>query len=168
MDFLPTRTLTVLVCILLAASSAIAAPSVGEAAPDFALRSVDGVNLRLSEYRPQVVVLNFWASWCGKCKSASPVLNSLFEQQRINGLQVLAIDVDGEPGKAKDFALSTGITFPVMLDRDTSSVSRLYDLGSVPMTVVIDREGTVRYVHKRFNSESGKKIAAEVAELLAE
>ena len=60
--------------------------SVGERAPDFALRALDGKNLRLSEYRSEVVVLTFWASWCNKCRDAMPILDSLFEQYQNAGL----------------------------------------------------------------------------------
>lgn len=142
--------------------------AIGERAPDFSLRSMAGNNLRLSEYRSEVVVLNFWATWCGKCSDAMPVLNTLYEQHQDEGLQVLAVGVDGATHKAIEFANATGVSFPVLTDNEAKSVSRMYELGSMPLTLVIDREGNVRHIHKGFKKDSGAKIATEVAELLAE
>jgi peroxiredoxin len=142
--------------------------TIGEQAPDFSLRSLDGGNLRLSEYRSEVVVLNFWATWCGKCSDAMPILNSLYQQYQGDGLQVFAVGVDGDSHKALEFAESAGVSFPMLTDNENKTVSRIYDLGSMPLTLVIDREGNVRHVHKGFKKGSGAQIAAEVAELLAE
>ena len=142
--------------------------AIGERAPDFSLRSLAGKNLRLSEYRSEVVVVNFWATWCGKCSDAMPVLNTLYEQHQDEGLQILAVGVDGETHKAIEFADAAGVSFPVLTDNEAKSVSRMYELGSMPLTLVIDREGNVRHIHKGFKKDSGARIATEVAELLAE
>jgi len=154
---------------LLSLNAVSASPvSIGERAPDFALSTLAGENLRLSEYRSEVVVLNFWASWCNKCRDAMPTLNSLFTQYQNAGLQILAVGVDGDSQKAHQFVAAAGVSFPVLADTEKGTASRMYDLGSMPMTVLIDREGNVRHIHKGFNKDSSAKIAAEVAELLAE
>lgn len=168
MEKLSAKVLILLVFLVPLTGGIAANPELGEPAPDFALRSRDGVNLRLSEFRTQVVVLNFWAPWCGECRSASNALNRIHEEYKAGGLAVLGIAVDGEPEEIAGFVAGNDMGFPVLLDADGSSVSRLYSLGSVPLTVVIDRLGKLRYLHKGYNSDTAADIEAEVVELLAE
>ncbi len=145
----------------------IAADLIGEQAPDFALRSTSGKNFRLSEFRSEVVVLTFWSDWCGKCRSALPILDSVYNQYKFDGLQMLAVDVDGDLAAAGEFATENGIVYPVLADSD-QSVSRAYDLKQMPLSVVLDREGRVRYVHAGLGKSDGQILATQVAELLAE
>ena len=168
MEKIPKQFLTSFVCLLFLSAVGASPVSVGDRAPDFALRSLEGSNLRLSEYRSEVVVLNFWATWCGKCRDALPVLNALYQQYQSEGLQVFAVGVDGKSQKAIEFAADARVSFPVMTDNENKTVSRMYDLGSMPLTLIIDREGNVRHIHEGFKKNSGAKIAAEVATLLAE
>ena len=168
MEKLSAKLLILLVFLVPMTGSKAANPELGEPAPDFALRSRDGANLRLSEFRTQVVVLNFWAPWCGECRSASAALNRIHEEYQAGGLAMLGIAVDGEPDEIAGFVAASGMGFPVLLDADESSVSRMYSLGSVPLTVVIDRFGKLRYLHKGYNSDTAADIEAEVVELLAE
>jgi peroxiredoxin len=151
----------------LSAAPVCADELLGQPAPDFALRSINGDNLRLSEYRSEVVVLTFWSDWCGKCRSALPVLDSLHRRYEAEGLRMLAVDVDGDLGKAKAFAAENDVNFPVLADIG-QDVSRRYELNQMPLSVVLDREGNVRYVHKGFSSDEGELLAAEVTELLKE
>jgi peroxiredoxin len=160
--------LSALLCLLFLTAGSAASVPVGERAPDFALRALSGENLRLSEYRSEVVVLNFWASWCNRCSDAMPMLNSLFDQHQDDGLQVLAVGVDGQSHKALEFVNAAAVAFPMLLDNEQATVSRMYELGTMPLTVIIDREGNVRHVHTGFKKDSGTIIAAQVAQLLAE
>ena len=138
---------------------------VGKPAPDFALKSVAGPNLRLSEYRSDVVVLNFWSNWCGKCINAVNALEELNRQHRSSGLRVFTIDVDGRNGAQLAKEVDPG--YPVLLDIK-SRVSKAYDLSRLPITVVIDREGTVRFVQKGFKGTAEQQLQAEVLALLDE
>ena len=70
-------------------------------APDFVLKSLDGENLRLSEYRGQIVVMNFWASWCGRCRDQLPSLENLHERYGDSGMQILSVNLDGDIEKAR-------------------------------------------------------------------
>ncbi len=140
---------------------------IGQPAPDFALRSIDSGNLRLSEFRSEVVVLTFWSDWCGKCRSALPVLKSLHAQYEDAGLQMLAVDIDGDVAKAREFAIQNGIEYPVLADTK-QAVSRAYDLNKMPLSVVVDREGNIRFIHAGFSDDDGQLLAAEVADLLTE
>jgi peroxiredoxin len=159
--------LTILAGLLLVVNVASSASFIGEPAPDFALPSLKEGNLRLSEYRSQVVVLVFWTSWCARCSQAMPLYKSLYRQHQAAGLRVLAVAIDGETDVAEKLVKDFGIEFPVLLDRD-HQVSRMYDLGKMPMTVVIDREGEVVFIDSGFRGDSVKRIAAEVSGLMEE
>lgn len=162
-----TQVLAFLASMVFLNGTVLSAVDVGARAPDFVLRSLDGKNLRLSEFRSEVVVLNFWSSWCGKCRQAIPSLDDLYQQHRDTGLNVLAVGVEGLVDKSSEFVAELDIHFPILLDKH-QQVSRLYDLKRLPLTLVIDRAGNVRYVHKGFTADSGAQIASEVAKLLAE
>ena len=117
-------------------------------APDFALATPEGDSLRLSELRGQVVVLNFWATWCAPCLEEIPELVRLHEGVR--NLTVVGISLDTAPAVAvADFAARLGITYPVLLDSpsrlDTRPVAGLFEgVWALPTTVVIDTHGRVR------------------------
>lgn len=136
-------------------------------APDFALRSLDRGNQRLSEYRGDVVVLGFWASWCGDCRRRLPELNDLYEQHRGEGLVMLGINLDRDPERARDFARVLDLDFPVLLDAD-GDVGRLYDVADVPQIVVIDRDGAVRHVYDRRDQVAADSWRSDVVALLGE
>ena len=125
-----------LACV--AASAVTVQPS--GIAPDFTLRSMDGPNLRLAEQRGQVVMVNFWATWCGPCRQEMPHLNKLYDKYRDSGFVLLGVNIDDNAGKATDLANKLGLKFPVLLDTD-KTVSRLYDMGTMPATVAC-RSGT--------------------------
>jgi peroxiredoxin len=162
-----SKVVAVLACTAILSGTAFSSIDVGVSAPDFALRTLDGKNLRLSEYRSEVVVLNFWSSWCRKCRQVMPVLDQLYKQHHEDGLNVFAIGVEGLFNKSSEMAGELEIEFPILIDA-RQQVSRMYDLDQLPLTLVIDRAGNVRYAHKGFGGDSGAEIAAEIAELLAE
>lgn len=120
-------------------------------APDFTLKALNGPNLRLNEQRGQVVMLNFWATWCAPCKQEMPHLNRLHDKYRDTGFVLLGINVDDDPAKAAADAAKLGIKFPVLLD-GAKTVSKLYGLDAMPTTVVIDRDGQVRHVHQGYRN----------------
>ena len=135
----------------LATFASLAVPAVAPAnpAPDFTLRSMNGPNLRLQEQRGQVVLVNFWATWCGPCRQEIPHLNTLYDKYRASGFVLLGVNIDDNPKVAADLATKLGVKFPVLLDTD-KTVSKLYDMSAMPATVVIDRGGKVRYIHRGY------------------
>lgn len=165
----------ILLKLLLSAASgalvsiAIAGPlSQGSPAPDFALRSLDEKNLRLSEYRSEVVILNFWAPWCGKCGEALRSLDALYADYREAGLQVLSVAVEGHPEDVREHLSDIAVSFPVVTDDEYNSVSRMYDLGKLPLTLLIDREGNLRYRHADLKRETKQQIVGQLEVLLSE
>jgi peroxiredoxin len=140
-------------------------PAPGAVAPDFTLRSSTGKNLKLSEYRGQVVMLNFWATWCGPCRQELPRLDRLSEQYRRAGFVLLGVNVDDNPRNAQDLMAQLGVRFPVLFDA-AKQVSGRYDIDAMPSTVLIDRGGVVRYVHRGYQSGVEKEYDGKIRELL--
>jgi peroxiredoxin len=159
-----------LICALLSAAPARATVTPQTLAPDFTLRLAPGSgggNLRLQEQRGQVVLLNFWASWCGPCKQELPHLNRLFEKYGPAGFVLLGVNIDDDPRSAQAVATRLGLKFPLLLDVD-KNVSRLYDMGSMPATVLIDRDGRVRFLHKGYREGMEADYERQIRELVKE
>ena len=136
-------------------------------APDFTLRSLDGPNLRLQEQRGKVVLLNFWATWCGPCREEMPQLNKLYEKYRPSGFTLLGVNVDEDSRNAAGIATQLGVKFPVLLDSD-KRVSKLYELSAMPSTVVIDRDGRVRFMNRGYKSGTELEYDQQIRALLKE
>ena len=136
-------------------------------APDFTLKSLTGSNLRLEEYRGQVVLINFWASWCGPCRQEMPILDRLHQRYEDTGFAVLGVNVEGKVAPAKEIVDKTNVTFPVLID-EGQAVSELYDLEAMPSTVVVDRDGVVRYVHRGYKPGDEAKYVEVVKKLIRE
>lgn len=134
-------------------------------APDFTLRTTAGSNLRLLEQRGQVVMVNFWATWCGPCKIEMPHLVRLYDKYRASGFQLLGVNIDDDPRNAASSAAKLGITFPVLLDGD-KRVAKLYDLSTMPTTLLIDRDGKLRHVHRGYRDGYELTYDQQVRELL--
>jgi peroxiredoxin len=167
-----TRTLSLLrlafaATLAISGGAAIAAITPSAGAPDFTLPSLDGPNLRLHEQRGQVVMINFWATWCGPCRVEMPHLSKLYEKYRSSGFTILAVNIDEDPHKAAQLARQLGMRFPVLLDTQ-KKVSRLYDLGTMPSTVLVDRDGRVRYLHRGYRDGYEDLYDKQIRELLRE
>jgi Redoxin len=133
--------------LIWAGATALAATGMpGAAAPDFALRTVDGRNLRRQEM---------------------PHLNRLYEKYRASGFVLLGVNVDEDTRAAAGVASKLGVTFPVLPDSD-KAVSRLYDLRAMPSTVLIDRDGRVRYLHRGYLAGYEDTYDKQIRELLKE
>ncbi len=143
------------------------AASVSEEAPDFALKSIAGPNLRLSEYRSEVVVLAFWASWCGECRTQLQDFREVYESYRNAGFELLSVSLDPEIDRASGTAEDLGLNFPVLHDPD-GRVSRLYEVEDLPLLVFIDREGTVRESTEGFSRSQHDSNLSTIRTLLRE
>jgi peroxiredoxin len=141
-------------------------PTVVEA-PDFALRTLENRNLRLSEFRGEVVLINFWASWCGACRQAMPSLNDMYGKYHRAGLIMLSVNVSDDLHRAAGMAKSLKIPFPVLLDEDRE-VSKSFRIEQMPTTLLIDRAGIVRHRYVGYNINDEQKTLAGVRELLNE
>ena len=163
------RAARLLVGFALAGAAGWAVPAVAPStlAPDFTLRSMNGPNLRLQEQRGQVVLVNFWATWCGPCRQEIPHLNKLYDKYRASGFVLLGVNIDDDPKVAAELAAKLGVKFPVLLDTD-KKVSRQYDISAMPATVVIDRDGKVRHIHRGYRDGYELTYDQQVRGLLKE
>ena len=152
---------------IFAATSLASSDLTGQPAPDFALKSSSGENLRLSEHRGDVVMVNFWATWCGPCRQEMPLLNELYSRYERVGFSLLGVNIDDNSGKAMNMVAELGVSFPVLFD-SRKEVSKLYEVDAMPVTVLIDREGTVRYVHHGYKPGYEDKYLDQIRSLLRE
>jgi peroxiredoxin len=159
--------LMALACSVLAATSLAASGLTGQPAPDFALKSSSGENLRLSEHRGDVVMVNFWATWCGPCRQEMPLLDELYTRYQRVGFSLLGVNIDDDSRKAMNMISELGVSFPVLFDA-RKEVSKLYEVDAMPVTVIIDREGNVRHVHHGYKPGYEEKYLDEIRSLLRE
>lgn len=166
-----SKTLALLATLLATLSPCGAAEKpyglLGRAAPDFALRSTAGVNVRLSEYRGDVVVVLFWGSRCGICADQLAALDRMQATYASAGLVTLAVDVDDNQAAALDFLKGRAPAFPQLMD-PAKSVARTYSVDSLPMLLLIDRSGAVRHVHRDYHAGAEAGYLGQIKSLLDE
>ena len=153
--------------VIFTASSLASSGLAGQDAPDFVLKSASGANLRLSEHRGNVVMINFWATWCGPCRQEMPLLNDLYARYERVGFSLLGVNIDDDSRRALEMAEDLGVSFPVLFD-ERKEVSRLYQVEAMPVTVLVDREGKVRHVHLGYKPGYEEKYLAQIRSLLRE
>ena len=161
------RRLPLLLALVLVPLTCVPAASqlLRQSAPDFVLRSVAGENVRLSEHLGEVIIINFWASWCGPCRQEMPLLDELYGRYQRAGLTLLSVNLDDDKERAIEMAKTLAVSYPVLLD-DRKEVSRSYQVGSMPSTVLIDREGVIRYVSEGFKPGYERRYIEQLRELL--
>ncbi len=153
-------------CCLPLAGPGVAGDAAGpEAAADFALKSLAGKNFRLSEFRGEIVVLSFWASWCGRCREQLPILERLQAHYAGRPLRVLSVSLDRRADEAR--ATAAGLDIPVLLDSDRELVRR-YDPKRLPQTVLVDPAGRVRGVFEGYRDGDMANYQTAIDQLFAE
>ena len=156
-----------LVACCASAAAATGYGLLGGAAPDFALRAFAGPNVRLSEGRGDVVVLTFWGSSCGPCRNTLAMLDRSYGTYRTAGLDMYGISVDDDADHARRFAADSRVQFALLSDPE-KAVARLYQVDNLPMTILIDRRGGVRYVHRDPGTGDEALYLSQLRELLNE
>jgi peroxiredoxin len=136
---------------------------VGNQAPDFSLTDLDGNTVSLTDFRGQGVLLNFWASWCGPCRTEMPYLQEIHEQWSYLGIAVLAVNLEESQTTVNNFVTDNNLTFPVLLDTQ-AEVAKMYSISAIPTTVFIDKDGiiTERKVGSFPNRESIEPSLGEI------
>ncbi len=135
------------------AASGESSDLIGKPASDFELKSLDGKLVKLSAMRGRVVVLDFWASWCGPCRKSLPVIQRVADDFSNEPFAFYAINVDEEPNVVQGSAIVLGIANNCLLDPN-GTISKAYGANAIPYTVVIDKEGIVRRVFVGANDEA--------------
>jgi peroxiredoxin len=119
------------------------------AAPAFTLQSTDGQSVSLAQFKGDVVMINFWASWCGPCRQEMPLLDSIYKQYKDMGFMLLGVNVEPHASNANAWLKKTPVSYPILYDPN-SRVSQLYQVQAMPTTVIVDRKGIVRFVHNGY------------------
>jgi cytochrome c biogenesis protein CcmG, thiol:disulfide interchange protein DsbE len=138
-------------------------PEQGKPAPSFTSPALSGGEVTLADHVGEVVIVNFWATWCPPCKAEMPGINAFYERHQDEGLVVLAVNAKESESLVRPFIEASGFSFPVLLD-PAGSVVNQYQIRSFPTTIVIDRDGVVRHIQVGMISE--EELEAAVAPLL--
>jgi len=109
---------------------------------DFTLPLLDGGNATLSSYRGEVVILNFWATWCPPCREEMPSMENLYQRFKDDGLEILAVDIGESAGTVRQFVQNFGYTFPILMDTN-NRVASIYGIQAIPTSLILDREGRI-------------------------
>jgi peroxiredoxin len=148
-------------------AATLQAASTPSPAPDFTLKSRTGENIKLSELRGQVVMINFWASWCGPCRQEMPILDQLYQRYQPMGFTLLGVNVEEDSTAADKILKEIPVTFPVLYD-NKNKVSKSYQVQAMPSTFLIDRDGKLRYLHKGYKPGTEEEYQQQVRELIRE
>ncbi len=140
---------------------------IGYPLPVLSGKALHGANLRTSEYAGEVVLLAFWASWCGRCDVQLAQVQELHTTYRGAGLAVVGVNLDDSMADAREFAAGAGVGFPVMHDI-TKRISRRFALLDLPTLVLVDRGGIVRQVYGRLDRKGRKALVEDIRQLLDE
>ena len=149
----------------LAVSSMVGASSA--LAPSFSLPSRSGDIVSLDKLRGKVVMLNFWASWCGPCRHEMPLLDQMHKRYSSLGFTMIGVNVESNTADAEKWLQQTPVSFPVLFDKE-NKVSKLYDVNAMPSTVFIDRKGNVRALHRGYKPGDESEYLNEIRALLKE
>lgn len=160
------KTLSTLIAAAVVTFPALAGELSG-VAPDFTLQSRSGGQVSLSELRGNVVMINFWATWCGPCREEMPHLEALHQRYSNLGFTLLGVNVEEDSRLSDRFLAETPVSFDILFDPE-NGVSELYDVIAMPSTVLVDREGNMRYIHHGYKAGYENEYQSQVRSLLRE
>jgi len=152
--------------LVLLAGTAFAADA-GGPAPSFTLAALSGQQAALSQYKGQVVMVNFWATWCGPCQQEMPLLDQMYKKYKPAGFTLIGVNVDKEAPAVKDLMARKPVSFPVLLD-PANQVSKAYHVDEMPSSVLIDRKGEIRYIHRGYRPGDENEYQDRIRQLIRE
>ena len=135
--------------------------------PQVELEDLDGEEVKLSDHRGEVVIVDLWATWCEPCRASMPFYQRLYEEHRDRGLRILAISVDENQSAVEAFRRRHGLGFSILLDEDHRTAEE-FRPPTMPTAYLVDRDGVVRYRHSGFGDGDREEIERRVLELLGE
>jgi thiol-disulfide isomerase/thioredoxin len=156
---------TLLLVALIGAPALAGVPS--GPAPQFQLQSMAGQPVALSQFKGQVVMINFWASWCGPCRQEMPVLEKLYDKYKPMGFTMVGVNVEPDSKLAVNWLKETPVTFPILFDTK-SEVSKLYQVAGMPSTVIVDRKGNLRWLHRGYKPGDENDYLNQIRALVRE
>jgi peroxiredoxin len=147
-------------------AAASAADSSGPA-PAFTLTDLAGQQEALSQFKGQVVMVNFWATWCGPCQQEMPILDQMYKKYKPAGFTLIGVNVDKEAPPVKALLDRKPVSFPVLLD-PANQVSKAYNVNEMPSTVIVDRKGQIRYIHRGYHPGDENEYQDRIRQLIRE
>lgn len=136
-------------------------------APAFSLPARSGGTVSLADLKGQVVMINFWASWCGPCRQEMPLLDQMHKKYESLGFKLLGVNVESDTKDAELMLAKVPVTFPILFDRE-NKVSQMYSVNAMPSTVFVDRKGNVRYLHRGYKAGDESEYLNQIRALLKE
>jgi thiol-disulfide isomerase/thioredoxin len=133
----------------------------------FALSNLAGQSDALSQYKGQVVMVNFWATWCGPCQQEMPLLDQMYKKYKPAGFTLIGVNVDKEAPAVKELLARKPVSFPVLLD-PANQVSKAYHVDEMPSSVIIDRKGQIRYIHRGYKPGDENEYQDRIRQLIRE
>ena len=155
------------VAALVALAWPAAASDATQPAPAFTLASRAGGEVSLADLKGQVVMINFWASWCGPCRQEFPALDQIYAKYKPMGFTLVAINVESEKSDAEKFLSRTPASFPILFDPD-NKVSSQYGVSAMPTTILVDRQGRVRWLHRAYKPGDEAEYIEQIRAALRE
>lgn len=118
--------------------------AIGNPAPDFTLKNLEGEEVRLSDLRGKGVFINFWATWCAPCKREMPLMEEQYQLVKDEGIEILAVNIAESQLAVSRFSERLGVTFPILLDSNPDRVvTQRYGVGALPASYFVDKDGKV-------------------------
>ena len=156
-----------LALVAVCASAALAASSSGPA-PGFKLSGRGGKTIDLAQYKGQVVMINFWATWCGPCRQEMPLLEDIYKKYKPMGFTLVGVNVEPDAKGAEAWLTKQKpVSFPIAFDTE-SKVSKMYKVAGMPSTVFVDRKGNIRVMHKGYKPGDEDFYLTQIRSMLKE
>ena len=162
----PVPALIIAASVLAVAASAMAL-NTGQRAPEIGLRDLNGNNVTMASLRGNVVLVDFWASWCEPCAEEMPVLERLHTTYQAQGLRIVGVSQDRNASNVQGFLREHRVSFPIVHDAQHAVAGR-YSPPRMPSSYIVDRSGVVRHVHEGFRSGDAAAMEREIRALLTQ
>lgn len=133
---------------------------------DFTLLGLDGEEYTLSEYKGQVVIIDFWATWCPPCRNSIPTFVKLYNKYHEQGFTILGVSLDSDEQALRNFSKEMNIPYPVLLGN--KEIARVYQVSGIPKTIFLDKKGSIRKTQVGFAPELEAQFDVLIDSLLAE
>lgn len=156
-----------LILTLFALAPFVASAGDSQPAPDFTLPNQQKQEIKLSDLKGEVIMINFWASWCAPCRKEMPLLDAMYKKYKPLGFTLLGVNVDENSNDAYALLKDIPVSFPVVFDSH-GRVGKLYNLVAMPSTVFIDRSGNVRFAHAGYTAGDEKQYEKYIKTLVRE
>jgi peroxiredoxin len=153
--------------IVIASTAFAASGDASGPAPAFTLTALSGQQGALSQYKGQVIMVNFWATWCGPCQQEMPLLDQMYKKYKPAGFTLIGVNVDKESPAVKELLARKPVSFPVLLD-PANQVSKAYHVDEMPSSVIIDRKGEIRYIHRGYRPGDENEYQDRIRQLIRE